>query len=135
MPAILGPEYAYREMRRSELDFIEVSSATEARAAIRRLIDRPDLYEAMVRNGLERAREFEPEMLDRQWAEILYETLPGRIEGWRARLARTVAARLMRLVTWHPDLSDLASYCHSSVLAARLRDRLPIAGRNGSDGE
>lgn len=135
VPAILGPEYAYRELRRSELDFIEASSAMEVRAAIRRLIDRPDLYDAMVRNGLERAREFEPEMTDRQWAELLYKTLPSRIAGWRARLARTTAARLMRLVTWHPDLSDLASYCHPSVVAVRLRDRLPIAGRDRSDGE
>lgn len=135
VPAILGPEYAYRELRRSRLDFIEATSAGEVRQAIQRLIEDPDLYQAMVENGRERAWGFQAESIDRLWAELLYRTLPRRMRGRRARFERSTAARLARLVTWHPDLTDLAAYFHPSVLARRLRDRLPLNGRTRAGAE
>lgn len=129
VPTILGPEYAYREIRRSDLDFIEASSAREVRSAIQMLTDHPDLYKAMVRNGRERALEFQTEALDRQWGRLLFETLPAEITGRRAGFERSTPARLGRLVTWHPDLRDMAAYLHPSMLATRFRDRLPVPFR------
>src|SRR5436309_1927650 len=55
VPALLGPEIAYRELRRSELDYCEVSSLAEAQAAVDRLLGDPGLYNAMVENGRARA--------------------------------------------------------------------------------
>jgi hypothetical protein len=43
VPALLGPEHAYRELRRSELDYLEVDSLATAKAAVLRLLERPDL--------------------------------------------------------------------------------------------
>src|SRR5436305_598710 len=55
VPALLGPEIAYRELRRSELDYFEVSSLAQAREAVDRLLGNPDLYQTMVENGRTRA--------------------------------------------------------------------------------
>lgn len=77
-PAILGPEQAYRELRRSPLDYIEVASAQEAGAALARLAAEPQLYRAMVENGLRRGEEVRAEACTRAWARLLFETLPAR---------------------------------------------------------
>lgn len=77
VPALLGPEYAYRELRQSELDYIEIASLDEAIEAIERLQSDPALYRAMVENGRERARSFTPERITERWAEVLFERLPA----------------------------------------------------------
>lgn len=75
-PALLGPEWAYREVRRSPLDYLEVASPDEARLAVTRLAESPDLYRRMVEHGRRRAQEVSFEAVTRRWAELLYETLP-----------------------------------------------------------
>lgn len=90
VPALLGPEYAFRELRRSDLDYLEVGSLSEAEAAVRRLREDPGLYQAMVENGRSRAAEYTVEATVRRWAELLYETLPA--------LAHTPASRRLRRV-------------------------------------
>jgi hypothetical protein len=76
VPALLGPEYAYRELRRSELDYLEVDSLATAKAAVLRLVDRPDLYRAMIENGLVRGAEFTADATVRRWAELLIRKIP-----------------------------------------------------------
>ena len=78
VPAILGPEQAYRELRRSPLDYIEVASAREAGEALARLANEPALYQAMVENGLRRGEEVRAEACTRVWAELLFDTIPAR---------------------------------------------------------
>ena len=78
VPAILGPEQAYRELRRSPLDYIEVASAREAGEALARLASEPALYQAMVENGLRRGEEVRAEACTRVWAELLFYTIPAR---------------------------------------------------------
>jgi hypothetical protein len=109
VPAILGPEYAYREQRRSELDYIEVRSLGEAKAAVERLLRDPGLYETMVENGRRRAVEFTAEAILPRWSSLLYEKLPAatgsrrhRVSRWVPRGARLVARRLARLAAWRP---------------------------------
>lgn len=104
VPAILGPELAYRELRRSTLDYIEVVSASEAAAALERLSTEPELYRAMVENGRRRSTEVVAPQCTLAWARLLFETLPERrrpallilarlgwlslrcrLSGWRAR--------------------------------------------------
>ncbi len=109
VPALLGPEFAYRELRRDELDYIEISGVANAKDAVRRLLDSPTLYHAMVENGRRRAVEFTTEAITARWAALLFETLPALLARPRYRLARnlprpirTFARRVARLAMLRP---------------------------------
>lgn len=99
VPAILGPEQAYRELRRSELDYIEVASAGEAAAALARLASNPALYRAMAENGRRRGQEVRADACTAVWARLLFETIPARYPpslarlGWRSLRCRASAWR------------------------------------------
>lgn len=75
-PALLSPDYPYLELRTSELDFMAVSTVTEAEQAITRLRAQPGLYRAMVSHGAARAREFTVAAITDRWAEFLFATVP-----------------------------------------------------------
>jgi hypothetical protein len=104
VPALLGPEYAYRELRRSPLDYLEVASAEVAREAIDRLRSDAELYTAMVANGRDRANEFTVEALTKAWTTLLFETIPARIRAGDGQAARRVPiatrAGLRRVARW-----------------------------------
>lgn len=107
VPALLGPEYQFREIRRSELDYIEVSSAEEAKVAVRRLLADPDLYLEMVENGRMRATEFSSEAILARWTELLYQTIPAlaRRRSLLRRMplpVRVAARRVGRWATLRP---------------------------------
>lgn len=90
VPALLGPEYAYRALRRSPLDYIEVASPAQAMCEITALLAEPQRYDAMVENGIRRARDFTSEATLRRWVELLYVTLPAlagkaRVRRWHGR--------------------------------------------------
>lgn len=76
VPAILGAEHAYRELRQSELDYIEASNAAEVEKAILRLRENPDLYQAMVDNGLKRSEEFTAAQITQLWANVMFAEIP-----------------------------------------------------------
>jgi hypothetical protein len=76
VPAILSPDYAFRELRRDALDYIEVDSVADACQALLRLRNDPGLYAAMVANGLERGRDFSASAITDRWEKLLFETLP-----------------------------------------------------------
>jgi glycosyltransferase involved in cell wall biosynthesis len=107
VPALLGPEYAFREIRRSELDYLEVASAAEARAAVERLRRDPGLYRAMVENGRARAAEFTADAILPRWVELLDRTIPERAAGrsWSRGVPLALklsARRLLRLLSLRP---------------------------------
>ena len=79
VPALLGPEPAYRECRRSELDYLEVEGREAARAAVDRLLGEPGLYRAMIDNGRSRAGEVSVAATTAAWRELLERTLPAAI--------------------------------------------------------
>ncbi|WP_022834658.1 glycosyltransferase [Salisaeta longa] len=81
VPSLLGPEYAYRELRQSPLDYIEIETPRDALHAIDALRSDPVRYRAMVRHARRRARSFTPAAIAKRWAQVLYDDLP--------RLART----------------------------------------------
>jgi hypothetical protein len=92
VPALLGPEPAYRECRRSELDYLEIRGRAEARAAVDRLLREPSLFRAMIEHGRGRAVEVSVAATTGAWRELLERTLPAAIataspSPWR-RLAR-----------------------------------------------
>lgn len=78
VPALLGPELAYRDLRRSELDYIEVTGPDEAEAAIRRLRADPHLYQQMIDNGRKRAEDFTVHRITEHWKALLFDILPAR---------------------------------------------------------
>ena len=106
VPALLGPEVAYRELRRSELDYFEISSLAEAQAAVDRLLGDPDLFKAMVENGRARAAGFTAEAILPRWEKLLFETIPALAPSrWSRRvpLALRAAGRwLGRTATLRP---------------------------------
>ncbi len=106
VPVLLGPEYAYRELRRSELDYLEVTSLEEAKAAVLRLLAQPELYEAMVENGRIRGAEFTAGATLKRWAELLTEKIPSlapSLVDRRIPLPARVAGRwLLRSATLRP---------------------------------
>jgi hypothetical protein len=92
--AFVGPEAGYRDERKSELDYFEVSNASEALAAMQRLAREPGLYRAMVANGRRRALEHTPDAIATVWRETLAGVIAGGYARWRATapLARWAAA-------------------------------------------
>lgn len=102
VPAIVGVEYACREIRRSEDDYLEVRSANDALEALCRLRDDPALYARMVANGSRRAEEFSHRAIVGQWARLLFEVLPDRIASgalsWDRRLPLPLRLAFRRAV-------------------------------------
>ncbi len=109
VPALLGPELAYRELRRSELDYLEVASPHEALAALRRLRDDPRLFAAMVANGTRRSRDYTQERVLACWEHLLFDTVPRLASavrpGWRRVLTvrqRRAVSRVLKLIRRDP---------------------------------
>lgn len=84
VPAILGAELGYQLEKKSELDYIEVSSVEEIIGALKRLRDDKGLYHAMVENGRIRAQETNPENLLKQWESFLTDIAVPAYEKWRS---------------------------------------------------
>jgi hypothetical protein len=81
-PAILSPEPAYQELRRSDLDYIEVRTPEEAIAALKQLKQDPDRYLAMVENGYRRAQAFTLEHIQQEWYDLLSGPIAQGYEQW-----------------------------------------------------
>jgi hypothetical protein len=84
VPALLGPEPAYRALRKSSLDYIEVSSARDVLDALDGLRSNPELYAAMVENGRKRGSEFTRDAVAARWCEFISATLLPAWRSWRA---------------------------------------------------
>ena len=73
VPALLGPEPAYRELRTSPLDFLEAASAEAVLDSIDRLQQESGLYRRMTEHGAKRAQAFDVNMLTQKWISLLEE--------------------------------------------------------------
>jgi hypothetical protein len=107
VPAVLGPEHAYRELRRDPLDYLEAGTPAEASAAILRLRAHPGLYRAMVENGRRRAAEVSVAAITARWAAVLFQQVPAAAAGReppdrRRRLLRAAARRALQLLALRP---------------------------------
>lgn len=98
VPALLGPEPAYRSLRRSEFDYLEVRSARDVLQALDRLRNDPALYGHMVENGRIRSREFTCEAVADKWCRfILEQFLPAHREQLNRRFSlRNLSIRVAR---------------------------------------
>ena len=103
VPAILGPEPAYRDLRQSPLDFFEVRTPEQALDAVRELKEKPALYEAMVANGFERAQAFTAERVITLWRDYLAGPVAQGYDAWlessvfRRKLLRPLAYQFRSL--------------------------------------
>lgn len=70
VPAILGPESAFKAERKSELDYIEVTSINELISALKHLKHNVELRRAMAENGKLRAQETQPDKLVTKWIDF-----------------------------------------------------------------
>jgi hypothetical protein len=107
VPALLGPESAYRELRRSPLDYLEIETPEQALAAIAALRAEPQRYLAMIEQGRRRAADFTSERIVQQWVQLLFVTLPAastaaHVSRWRGR--SLVAKRWVRRLPFCADL-------------------------------
>ena len=100
VPAILGPDYAYRELRKTRLDYIEITSAEEAKDAVLYLRSNPEIYRAMVENGFNRAENFSVESITDRWVKLLFDVLPGMIESRKVFLPRWMPLSLRKSVRY-----------------------------------
>ena len=96
VPALLGPEIAFRELRRDPLDYIEVASDRDAMTAIQRLIENPDRYAAMIDHGRERAEDYKPDIIAQRWAEVLFEKIPQIAQSRVYKLSRRIPLPVRR---------------------------------------
>ncbi|MGK7893029.1 MAG: hypothetical protein AB4372_05170 [Xenococcus sp. (in: cyanobacteria)] len=83
VPAILGIESAFQGERKSELDYFEVKSASEAIAALKRLKDDRELRRSIVANCQVRAQEIKPENIAKRWSNFFTEVCVPAYHKWR----------------------------------------------------
>ncbi|NJN01339.1 MAG: glycosyltransferase family 1 protein [Leptolyngbyaceae cyanobacterium SL_1_1] len=99
-PALLGPEPAYQQLRQSELDYIEVQNPDDIISALQRLKQDSSLYEAMVKNGLHRAKEFTPDKICDRWQDVLAGPITQGYEQWRQEPAPKKAFNKSAGLVW-----------------------------------
>jgi hypothetical protein len=73
VPAILGPESAYRAERQCELDYLEVSSIEALLGTLKRLKQDFKLRQQMIQQGWQRAQAIQPANITAQWRTFLEE--------------------------------------------------------------
>ena len=99
VPAILGPESAYHDLRTDDLDYIEARSCDDVVNAVRRLKENPDLYKAMRARAAQRAPGFTADAVAKLWRD----TLAGSIaDGYREWLRGSSATRIFKAAVQHP---------------------------------
>jgi hypothetical protein len=106
VPALLGAEPAYRELRADPLDYVEVDTVAEALQAIDELRGNPELYAAMVAHGARRAAEFSIEAVVARWVDLLWRRIPElcTTRSWATLpyWLRPAARKAHRLLTRRP---------------------------------
>ena len=70
-------EIAFRGLRRSPLDYLEIGDITDAMVAVDRLLGDADLYRAMVEQGRRRAVDYRPEAIVEFWVDLLWRRVPA----------------------------------------------------------
>ena len=102
VPALLGEEPAYQELRQSPLDYLETRTARDVLDAIDRLQGETGLYAGMVANGFVRAADYSVPLLAQRWTDALSAALAAnenrKIRPGLRRLNFTVNNQKMRLL-------------------------------------
>ena len=100
VPALLGPDIAFRELRKSPHDYLEILTPQDAMKCLQRLLDSPELYRQMVRQGQERGREFSVAQTASRWIEFLTTDAQSRPTGGHSRTLAHRARMSLRRLHW-----------------------------------
>lgn len=84
VPAILGPESAYRGERNHELDYLEASTYEELCRHVDRLNGQPSLRRKLRVRAEKRAKEISPERKAKDWWELLTGPVADIYDWWRS---------------------------------------------------
>jgi hypothetical protein len=82
VPAILTPESGFLAQRKSDLDFLIIRSLEDAISSIDLLKNSPEIYAAMVKNGLERSQEFSINKILGQWQSFFQNFAFPHYQKW-----------------------------------------------------
>ena len=137
-PAILGPEAGFEELRKGPLDYFLSTGPSDVIAALRALMDTPDLEAAMVANGLERTQEFTRDAVADCWDEALSGPICERFEKWshskRSHARRKLGyalGRARRRLWGYQTVQRRPSEFHARVKRLRRLLTLPPASDIG----
>lgn len=101
VPAILGPESAYQDLRTDDLDYLEARTCDDVVNAIRRLKETPLLYQAMRERAAQRAPGFTADAVAKLWRD----TLAGAVtDGYRKWSQQSSVTRLLKAAVRHPTV-------------------------------
>jgi len=123
VPALLGPEPAFREQRKSDLDYIEVTTPQSVFEAVKLLKSQPELYQKMVANGHKRAEDFTTEKMIQRWYEFLAGPVADGYKRWSKRTQVSRIAEFSLRSIQHKIAAREAAY-------HRERGYRPISGRH-----
>ena len=85
VPAIVGPEPAYLQLRRDEYDMCVADDAAGVLAALTRLTREPGFYPAMRARAAARAPEFDVPAIRSRWLDFFRERVAPAFAQWQAR--------------------------------------------------
>jgi hypothetical protein len=82
VPAIVSPDIAFEDIRRSDLDYMRARNIPEIIESLKIMMENPQLRRDMVENGKKRAVEFTPEKTARAWVEIIQDRIIPEYIAW-----------------------------------------------------
>jgi hypothetical protein len=82
VPAILGPESAYQNERRSPDDYLEASTVELALEAVKRLKQDPALRQRIINQGNSRAQEIQTDAMRSRWINFLTGPATQQYQQW-----------------------------------------------------
>lgn len=85
VPAILGPEAGFEDLRMSDLDYVEAHTPEDVIEAVKAMNATPERYAAIVANGKNRAVHFTAEAIAQDWVSLINGRVAPRFKAWHAR--------------------------------------------------
>jgi len=83
VPAILSRDDAFLELKKTERDFLEADDLDEIINQLKRLKNDPKLFHSMIKNGFERSEDFYPEIIAKQWHNLIHKSIVPNYFLWR----------------------------------------------------
>jgi hypothetical protein len=83
VPAILGAEPSYQQVRKGLLDYVEVRSKDEVFEALKLLKQNTSWRQAIAENGQQRANQYAAEALRGMWKELLLDKCMPLYQLWQ----------------------------------------------------
>ena len=121
VPALLGRELGFKEVRESEYDYIEVDSVEDVLTGLSRLKNDTDFRSKVIANGHQRAMPFSTEEQGKTWVAFFKQTVVPAYHDWERR--SFLSKQTFLLVRWFRYVIRVSlSHIWHQVLGRRSRD-------------